>query len=310
MNSRLDVLKLQPALLAAIVPLVSCTLTALPALANDGGIAMGGSPALLTGHSSVSMKSELIKMKIGNGMVAVECNFVFENHGPACKVRMGFPDEGTGAYDPDEEDPDAMKRPPRTTFTSFKTFVNGIEVPFKLIRANEPGKFWRTKTVTFPARQTTLVRDVYTQNISGSVAGGFDSNTSVNAPQVSSHQHASYILRTGASWFGNIGKTEVVVQFTDPSTAKVSAISIPETLNLIAKKSKAAPKKLASNQSDQGSFLPQELDSKRNRFVVWRGFAAPAVEENGTIHFVRKDWKPTIKSDLDLYFNVHFASSR
>ena len=73
------------------------------ASANDGGIHMGGSPGLLHGHPTVTMTGEVIKMTVDDAKVTVDCRFVFTNNGPACTVRMGFPDQGVGADDPDEE---------------------------------------------------------------------------------------------------------------------------------------------------------------------------------------------------------------
>ncbi len=64
--------------------ILACTgfgCTPLSALANDGGISMGGTPRLLSGHPSVEMQSEVINMKVGDKQVEVECNFVFVNTG-------------------------------------------------------------------------------------------------------------------------------------------------------------------------------------------------------------------------------------
>ena len=70
------------------------------ARADDGGISFGGSPHLLKGHATVAMKSEVVKMDVHDKVIKVDCRFLFHNSGPACTVRMGFPDEGTGAAEP------------------------------------------------------------------------------------------------------------------------------------------------------------------------------------------------------------------
>ena len=141
-----------------------CVLAGGAAQANDGGIAYGGSPGLLKGHPSVSMQSEVINITIMDKKVSVDCEFVFKNEGDACTVRMGFPDVGEGSYDPDEESgEEVMKTPPKTTFKSFVSYVNGKQVATELIRAKEEGQYWHSKTVNFPAHSTVKIRDVYIQ---------------------------------------------------------------------------------------------------------------------------------------------------
>jgi hypothetical protein len=88
--------------------------------ANDGGIAFGGSPGLLNGHPSVSMSSELIRIEVSKLELKADCTFVFVNHGPACEVRMGFPDQGLGALDPDEESLNPAKSPPKNHFSVIR----------------------------------------------------------------------------------------------------------------------------------------------------------------------------------------------
>ncbi len=137
------------------------------ASANDGGISMGGTPRLLSGHPSVSMTSEVINIVVDKDGYTVDCRFVFTNTGPACAVRMGFPDEGSGANDPDEENgaEDIQHTPPRTTFTSFRSYIDGNPAATKLVRGSEEGHYWHTKMVRFPANGVRRIRDVYTQRI-------------------------------------------------------------------------------------------------------------------------------------------------
>ena len=68
-----------------------CLLTG-PAYANDASLSTSGTPKLMSGHPSISMESEVVRMLIGKEKVSVNCEFVFVNHGPATTVRMGFPD--------------------------------------------------------------------------------------------------------------------------------------------------------------------------------------------------------------------------
>ncbi len=259
-------------------PLASALLLGLcytTSLANDGGIAQGGNPRLLHGHPTVSMESEVIRIKVGKKKITVDCAFVFNNSSPACTARMGFPDIGAGANDPDEENgPDPMKTPPRTTFLSFKSDIDGRSIPTKLIRANEPGHFWHAKNVTFPAHKKTIVHDVYTQYLGGGLVDAQGGGGSVS--------HVSYILHTGASWRGNIKRSEVLVTFEDGAfPAKPQLIP----LSKVAK-------------GDDGRSLKSALPAPNA--IVWKGCAKPTLQGK-TLRFVRTNWKPKVKDDIDLY---------
>ena len=260
----------------AVTPIVIGTLfaLALPATANDGGLAMGGSPRLLSGHPSVTMTREVINLTVKKEKVTVDCQFVFTNHGPACTVRMGFPDEGIGAEDPDEEVNDLSKTPPRTTFLSFQSFVDGTPTPTKLIRS-ERSHFWHTKMVTFPAHSVRRVHDVYTQRISGGLTS--IKGTNGNASQV------AYVLHTGSSWHGNIGRSEINVTF--------AANQLTGALRLL-------PLKQVSERND-GRDL--NVASIAPNTIVWQGPCVPQVKGN-TLQFVRANWHPSVQDDIQLTY--------
>src|SRR4051794_11540766 len=100
---------------ALVLALLLCALPAsLPVRADDASISWGGAPRLLKGHRWVEMRSEVVRMTVGERRVHVDCRFVFENRGPACSVRMGFPDNGEGGYDEDDAEDREEHRPPRT----------------------------------------------------------------------------------------------------------------------------------------------------------------------------------------------------
>ncbi len=261
--------------LAFVGLMVSCS----AASANDGGIAYGGSPRLLKGHPSVSMTSEVIRLSVGEESVKVDCQFVFTNHGTACKVRMGFPDEGFGADDPDEEGgEDVMKTPPKTTFTSFHSFVDGKPVPTQLIRADKPGKYWHTKTVTFPAHAVVRIHDVYTQRIGGGIF-----STGVQEGNV---KQIGYILHTGASWHGAIGRSEIDVTFQDKAVQGNPKL-IP--LSRILKRPDGR-----DGRTIKGSVPAMNT-------VVWKGPGTPTVKGT-TLQFVRTNWTPKSSDDIDLTY--------
>ena len=252
------------------------------ASANDGGISMGGTPRLLSGHPSVSMTSEVINIVVDKdkqkNQYTVDCRFVFTNTGPACAVRMGFPDEGEDAYDPDEEEDakEALRKPPRTTFTSFRSYINGHPAATKLVRGSEEGHYWHTKMVQFPAHSVLRIRDVYTQRVGGGIIS-FDGGKSGSASQI------AYILHTGSSWRGTIGRSEINVTFA-PATFAHAPRLIP--LNQAAKTTDARELRV--------KFIAPDA-------VIWEGPGAPTAQGN-TLRFVRANWRPTARDDLKLTY--------
>ena len=237
--------------------------------ANDGGISYGGSPRLLEGHPSVSMQSELIHMTVGQDTATVDCRFVFQNSAAACRVRMGFPDQARGADDPEEdsEGGPAPKTKPKGAFTSFLSYVNGRPVPTELIHGAHGGNWWHAKVVAFPAHGTLTVRDVYTVPLGGQVIDR------------GSMSETSYILHTGASWHGPIGRSEIDVTFTP------KAVHAPLVVRPIPKEVRMA---------DFGAV---------SGMVLWHGPCRPNVTGR-TLRFVRTHWLPTTNDDIFLCFGA------
>ncbi len=68
------------------------------AFGDDAAITWSGSPKMLSGHPTVRMVSEKIILNVtpltgdAEGHTDADCTFVFKNDGPACSVRIGFPD--------------------------------------------------------------------------------------------------------------------------------------------------------------------------------------------------------------------------
>jgi hypothetical protein len=175
-----------------------------------------------------------------------------------------------------------MKTPAQTTFTSFKSYVNGKLVAAKLIRADKPGHYWHAKTVQFAANQSLHIRDVYTQRLGGGVAKVGD--------KVGSYKQVGYILHTGASWHGNIGKSVVTIRF---ATGQQAAPIKPVPLKDIARK---VPGEDTS---------PADIAKVTSGNVVWSGPCSPMV--NGTtLTFVRTNWKPSKKEDIDLNYGYRY----
>lgn len=252
------------------VAILAVCLAALgrPAGADDGGIAFGGTPRLLSGHPTVAMESEVVTMTVGERAATVDCRFVFRNDGPACTVRMGFPDAGDGSADPDEEHAaDYLKYPPKALFTSFRSWVDGQAAPTQLIRSNEPGHFWHAKTVRFPAHSRVRVRDLYTVPLGGGVVGTTNNQVIFGAETM-------YVLHTGASWHGPIGRAEVIVRFD--------------------RKGLKGP--LVLRQGDVTKPFRAQPSA-----VYWKGPCRPTVDGT-TLRFVRSSFRPTEKDDIYLCF--------
>jgi hypothetical protein len=244
------------------------------ARANDGGISFGGSPRLLTGHPSVSMQSEIVRMRIGEEKVTVDCTFIFQNQGPACTVRMGFPDQGQGADDPDEE---GVHNPPTSAFDTFKSYVNGKPISTKLVRSQQ-SIFWHTKTVSFPANSHVVIRDVYTT----SVGAHIEEKGSVHL--------ANYILHTGASWHGPIGRSEVIITF---QSKHISAPLRPVPVHY-------APEVVRRQYLVNKKIETTDWNKVTGR-VYYVGPCAPTAHGN-SLRFVRTNWRPTERDDIYLAF--------
>ena len=258
---------------AVLAVALSCYTTSFTnaARANDGSLEWGGSPQLLSSHPNVAMQSEVITMNIGAQNVTVDCRFVFKNHGKATTVRMGFPDEGSGAtaFEADSEDPKPKTAP--TGFTSFKSWVDGAPTKTTAVRSSRSGLTWHTKSVRFPAQSTRIVRDLYTVPIGGQMGAGMY------------YRQASYTLHTGASWRGPIGRSEIIVNFVNTGGADVLR---PTTIEKL--------------KAEHPAALDWKTVAKGT--VIYIGPSAPSV--NGrTLRWVRTNWNPTKKDDIFLAFN-------
>ncbi len=237
---------------------------------DDGGISFGGNPHLLKGHPSIAMQSEVVNMVIGKELIKVDCKFVFHNSGPACVVRMGFPDEGQGAEEPYQGDPVPTGPGLKATFLSYDSYVDGKKVATKLVPTNDRTLYWHTKNVSFPAKSDRIIRDVYTLKPGGQV-------TSENGL----YQQTYYVLHTGASWRGPIGKAEIVVNFA-PDVQTV-------------------PIKLRALSSFSGDLPHLKWSQLPAGTIVYEGLSEPKVQDR-QLRFVKDNFKPTKKDDVHLYY--------
>jgi hypothetical protein len=153
------------------------------------------------------------------------------------------------------------------------SYVDGKLARVKLVRANEEGKFWHTKIVRFGANQTRRIRDVYTQY----VGGGIEEVRGKTGSAFS----LGYILHTGSSWNGKIGRTEVAITFDR------SALRNPVKSNLV---------------------LPYGGKNLAEGTILWKGPCQPKVTGH-TLQFVRTHWSPRKDDDIELTYGFRYSNT-
>jgi hypothetical protein len=169
----------------------------LPTLvfADDGAIeGVGGNIKLLRGHKTIRMVSEDVRIKLPEG--SVRATFVFRNEGPATTVKIGFPESGDNAGPTSER---------KSGFGYFRSYVDGQRIRVKRegkLAQDQDGEYhtWWTKNVRFGRNQTRVIANEF--------QGGLGGDTSNDA-------YFSYVLSTGASWKGKIGRARITVDVAD-----------------------------------------------------------------------------------------------
>ena len=116
---------------------------------------------------------------------------------------------------------------------------------------------------------------MYAQTIGGGVTKY--KNGYGNSKQV------AYILHTGSSWHGRIGKSTVIVRFVEPWTT--------QKLHIAAEKMVSAKGGLELN-----------MDKPMDALVLWSGPCKPDMDSN-TLTFVRNSWRPRDKDDITISYN-------
>lgn len=163
------------------------------ARADDSWIGTeSGSPYPLTEHPSIRMVREDVDLYLPS--MRVEARFVFRNEGPACTVRMGFPETGGG------EGGNGDIRP---KLSRFQSRVDGRRLRRTWIPTRERNGqwtgFWATK-LRFGRGQTRVVTDRFT-------ASGWGDSQGIDG--------LDYILTSGANWKGPIGYGRIVCHLQD-----------------------------------------------------------------------------------------------
>ncbi|HZD60804.1 MAG TPA: hypothetical protein VE439_10185, partial [Anaerolineae bacterium] len=188
-------------LLRAILVLMLGLIAAVPspAFADDGYAGGVGQAPVPRNSKDIVMESEVVNIVLHEGFAEVECAYKFRNDGNDQTVIMGFPDPTDPAKD--------------LGISIFRVLVDNIEVPVKettiALKPDQPGfeqygpiSRWYLHDISFKKDETKVVvnRYVAPHGVSAS-------------PETASFRHFSYILRTGATWKGVIGRAVINVSF-------------------------------------------------------------------------------------------------
>lgn len=173
---------------------VSVALATLSVLGwcNDSAVVgVSGVIKPMESHPSIVLRSQVVKIKLTPTHADVDCTFVLHNTGKATSVLIGFPESGGGAIEV-----------PTTGFQYFRSYVDGKRVQ---VRVQEPKlrdmgySRWYLKRVHFRTGQTRVIRNVYRAPL-GAISNG--------------EKFFHYILVTGASWKGKIGRSDIIVDLS------------------------------------------------------------------------------------------------
>lgn len=216
------------------------------------------------------MQSEVVVLDIGPDSVKADCQFVFKNTGPACTIRMGFPD-GDSASDYE----DLKSAPLTSAFSSFQSWVDGKPAPTTLVRGKD--FTWHAKNVSFPANGIRRVREVYTVRLGNNVGG---------------NETAYYVLQTGASWRGPIGRMEVIARFRRAKRAHPTQGNTFQDVRAVSGKSLGEDSQYKTSWTRPGEEV-----------VLYDGPGAPQAQHN-ILRWVRTNIRPTEKDDIFLAFKA------
>lgn len=160
--------------------------------ANDAYWSYFGGAGAFSSHDTIRMLGEDVNISLTDKTVHVRVWFSFENAGPETSVEMAFPFSSV-----------AWAEPP---IIRFSTKVDGQTVDVKKVKTDsvEEGVPWEisfvyVKTVKFAKGQRrTVMVDYVTRRYP--MSGGF--------------MFDRYILKSGATWAGNIGHISITVDWS------------------------------------------------------------------------------------------------
>lgn len=238
--------------------------------ANDTLVAINGSPASFGSKTTVRMVSEVVRVYLGSP-IRVECDFVFKNEGPACEVKMGFPNGWCNDYDHDRP----MKDPP---LMRFRSTVDGRSVKVRKSWL-PPDKYsivdrfeirqWFVKDVTFKRNQTRRVRNTYM------VYSGYSGSWG------NAEEFTQYVLATGSTWKPKVERSEVIV-YADRSSWPRGVEWIPWSVSI------------------RDKVHGPDFWKRHPRAIVYSG-PGKVTKTVRSIRFVATHWVPDENVDLILH---------
>lgn len=187
--------------LVGLIALILCA----TARADDSSLGAVGSSVIPLQNDHVTMAAERVDAVIRGNQAWVTCVFTFTNtnSGPPASVLMGFPQM---AVEPLRGAPELL---------GFQTEVDGkaVQTSFKKQQQqseDEQYAGWYTFNVSFAAGQTRTVRNTYHGRLTFISDGelGF-----------------SYVLHTGATWLGSIGRADVTVRWLSDKDVRPGSTS-------------------------------------------------------------------------------------
>ena len=202
---------------------ISVPLFPMSAYADDATLGGTGITVFPISDTEVEMEEEIIDIVVRDGCSYVTCQFFFHNTGDGTNLLVGFPTQYPGGYESQEELDEEMEgeyfdEMYVTQLNWFRTFVDGERVHVTVKKGLEPEgnnaddlyfPQWYTWRMHFAADERIKVVNKYWMENS---FGG------------ECTEWISYILRSGATWKGPIGKITVRMQLEDYN---LSATSFP-----------------------------------------------------------------------------------
>lgn len=189
-----------------------------PVLADDASLGRVGDGVQPLRQADVQMLAEEVRVKVYPERSVVEATFTFLNRGPTVDLLVGFPQAL------EQADPERAEFSDDTALHDFRAWVGGREAPVQLEKAATGGQgaqagetvlpesgshalppypAWYTFSVSLASGEKVEVRNTY-----------WVKNTSWSNGEV----EAGYILQSGATWAGRIGRgrVELVLEGIEP----------------------------------------------------------------------------------------------
>jgi hypothetical protein len=243
--------------------------------ADDGILYYQGIPQLMSGRTHIRMVQEFVLAKIGRKRARVYCRFVLRNEGKTSKARIGFPD----GNDHDGEFTDVPTKP---SLHNFRSSVDSHPISTHIMKGMDY-PFFHVKTVWFRPRQTRVVEDWYDVPLDESATDMVAGDKGQASYYV---QGFRYIMASGGSWYGPIGRATVRITWLRPEMRRSMPVSLAKFGD--------------PGASKQWDRLPKNL-------VIYAGFSVPKVSAR-SISFYRSNFEPSRHSDIDLTFSAMPAS--